>query len=86
VNFNRVVPSTEKIAGSYIVKLRLSTTQRGTIDEAVAAGLVAQRAQGIEPSAYAKGLALRVASGEMSLAEMEELLLKYHGQNQTKTK
>ena len=59
--------------------------KRGAIDEAIAAGLVAQRAQGLEPSPYAKALALKVSSGEISLSEMEELLLKHHGLSKAKS-
>jgi hypothetical protein len=49
---------------------------RSTIEYALKAGLVAMRAQGLEPPEYGKELAMRVQRGEITLDQMEEILLK----------
>jgi hypothetical protein len=51
---------------------------RGSYAEGLAAGLVALRAQGLEPSDYAKSLAEQVAGGKMTLEDMEEALVSSH--------
>jgi hypothetical protein len=51
------------------------STPRSTHDEALAAGLVSLRAQGLEPSDYAKDLARKVAAGEITPQAMEDALL-----------
>jgi hypothetical protein len=53
---------------------------RSTREEAFAAGLVAQRAAGLEPSDFAKELAARVVAGEITGRDMEAALLEHHGQ------
>lgn len=53
---------------------------RATYEEGLAAGLVALRAQGLEPSDTAKDLARRVAAGEITPREMEDALLARHEQ------
>jgi hypothetical protein len=49
---------------------------RSSIEDALKAGLVAMRAQGLEPPEYGKELAMRVERGEITLDQMEEILLK----------
>ncbi|MGA2394273.1 MAG: antitoxin VbhA family protein [Candidatus Lustribacter sp.] len=62
------------------VALRLGKSEaRSTDAEAFAAGLVALRAAGLEPSDYAKELAARVIAGEISVDDMEAALLEHHG-------
>ena len=51
---------------------------RASYAEGVSAGLVALRAQGLEPSDYAKELAARVANHEITPGEMERALVAYH--------
>ncbi len=48
---------------------------RSTIEDALQAGLLAHRAQGLEPPQYGKDLAAQVAAGEITLQEMEDILL-----------
>jgi hypothetical protein len=48
--------------------------RRASDAEGFAAALVALRAQGLEPSEYAKELARKVVAGEMTLADMEGTL------------
>lgn len=52
---------------------------RSTDAEAFAAGLVALRSAGLEPSDFAKELAAKVIAGEISADEMEAVLLEHHG-------
>lgn len=53
---------------------------RCSLEEAAAAGLVAMRAAGLEPSGYAKELMARVITGEITPREMEAILIaKYRG-------
>ena len=53
---------------------------RCSLEEAAAAGLVAMRAAGLEPSDAAKELMARVIAGEIIPREMEALLItKYRG-------
>jgi len=51
---------------------------RSTYAEAAAAGLVALRAQGLEPSDFAKELAMKVASREITPKQMTEMLVEHH--------
>ena len=51
---------------------------RATYEEGLAAGLVALRAQGLEPSDFAKALAVKVAANEITPKEMEHALLAHH--------
>jgi hypothetical protein len=51
-------------------------TNRSTTEEAFAAGLVALRAQGLEPSDFAKDLAQQVIDGKITGQQMEETLLE----------
>jgi hypothetical protein len=51
---------------------------RATHREGFEAGLVALRAQGLEPSDYAKELAEQVSAGEMTPREMEDRLIDHY--------
>ena len=57
---------------------------RCSLEEAAAAGLVAMRAAGLEPSDEAKELMGRVVAGEITPQQMEDILLeKYRGESRT---
>jgi hypothetical protein len=60
-------------------KLVPGDKSRAPIEEAVVAGLGALRAAGLEPSDYAKELAVQVAGGEITTDEMEAALAEHHG-------
>ena len=54
---------------------------RCSLEEADAAGLVAIRGAGLEPSDDAKELMIRVVSGKLTPGEMEVILIaKYRGE------
>lgn len=54
------------------------SAERATLAQGFEAGLVALRAQGLEPSDFAKILAERVCAGRMTLEEMTAILLAHH--------
>jgi len=56
----------------------LGTEPRATHEEGFLAGLLALRAQGVEPSDFAKDLATKVIAGTMTKQEMEDALNEHY--------
>jgi hypothetical protein len=55
--------------------------KRAAVEQGFEAGLVALRAQGLEPSDVAKRLAERVCAGRMTLKEMAQILVARHSRS-----
>ena len=56
----------------------LGTEPRATHEEGFKAGLLALRAQGLEPSDFAKDLAAKVIAGTITSQEMEDALNEHY--------